>query len=58
MNDNYEFKDFMVEINDMSPQELEKEMRNGKIDFIKELNEGLGELKQFYKFNKIKIKQR
>ena len=55
MNDNYEFKDFMVEINDMSPQELEKEMRNGKIDFIKELNEGLGELKQFYKFNKIKL---
>ena len=55
MNDNYEFKDFMVEINEMSPQELEKEMRNGKIDFIKELNEGLGELKQFYKFNKIKL---
>ncbi len=55
MNDNYEFKDFMVEINDMSPQELEKEMRNGKIDFINELNEGLGELKQFYKFNKIKL---
>jgi hypothetical protein len=55
MNDNNEFKEFMVEINDMSPQELEKEMRNGKIDFIKELNEGLGELKQFYKFNKIKL---
>jgi hypothetical protein len=55
MKDNYEFKDFMVEINDMSPQELEKEMRNGKIDFLKELNEGLGELKQFYKFNKIKL---
>ena len=55
MNDNNEFNDFMVEINDMSPQELEKEMRNGKIDFIKELNEGLGELKQFYKFNKIKL---
>ena len=55
MNDNNEFKDFMVEINDMSPQELEKEMRNGKIDFLKEFNEGLGELKQFYKFNKIKL---
>ena len=27
MNDNYEFKDFMIEINDMSPQELEKEMK-------------------------------
>ena len=55
MNYNNEFKDFMVEINDMSPQELEKEMRNGKIDFLKEFNEGLGELKQFYKFNKIKL---
>tara|TARA_B100000131_G_C18071983_1_gene594842 strand:+ start:668 stop:1561 length:894 start_codon:yes stop_codon:yes gene_type:complete len=55
MNDNNEFKDFMVEINDMSPQELEKEMRNGNIDFLKEFNEGLGELKQFYKFNKIKL---
>ena len=55
MNDNNEFKDFMVEINDMSPQELEKEMKNGKIDFLKEFNEGLGELKQFYKFNKIKL---
>ena len=55
MNDNNEFKDFMVEINEMSPQELEKEMRNGKIDFLKEFNEGLGELKQFYKFNKIKL---
>ena len=39
MNDNNEFKDFMVEINDMSPQELEKEMRNGKIDFLKEIND-------------------
>ena len=55
MNYNNEFKDFMVEINDMSPQELEKEMRNGKIDFLKEFNEGLGELKQFYEFNKIKL---
>ena len=55
MNDNNEFKDFMVEINDMSPQKLEKEMRNGKIDFLKEFNEGLGELKQFYEFNKIKL---
>ena len=55
INDNYEFKDFMIEINDMSPQELEKEMRNGNIDFLNELNEGLGVLKQFYKFNKIKL---
>ena len=55
MNDNNEFKDFMVEINDMSPQELEKETKNGNIDFLKEFNEGLGELKQFYKFNKIKL---
>ena len=55
MNDNYEFKDFMIEINDMSPQELEKEMRNGNIDFLKEFNEALGDLKQFYKFNKIKL---
>ena len=55
MNDNYEFKDFMIEINDMSPQELEKEMRNGNIDFLNELNEALGVLKQFYKFNKIKL---
>ena len=55
MNDNNEFKDFMVEINDMSPQELEKETKNGNIDFLKEFNEGLGELRQFYKFNKIKL---
>ena len=55
MNDNYEFKEFMLEANEMSAQDLEKKMKSGKIDFLKELNEGMGELKQFYKFNKIKL---
>ena len=55
MNNNYEFKEFMFEVNEMSIQDLEKEMKTGKIDFIKDLNEGMGELKQFYKFSKIKL---
>jgi hypothetical protein len=55
MNDNNDFKEFMLEVNEMSAQDLEKEMKAGKIDFIKDLNEGLGELKQFYKFSKIKL---
>ena len=55
MNNNYEFKEFMFEVNEMSIQDLEKEMKTGKIDFIKDLNEGMGELKQFYKFSKIRL---
>jgi len=53
ISENNEFKDFMNEINSMSSHELEKEMKKNKIDFVRELNDNLGELKQFYKFNNI-----
>ena len=55
INADYEFKSFMDEIENMSPIELEEEMIDGKIDFINDLNEGLGELKEFYKFDEIKL---
>ena len=53
INENDDFKEFMIEVNEMTTQELENEMESGKIDFINELNDGLGDLKEFYKFNKI-----
>ncbi len=53
ISENNEFKDFMNEINSMSSHELEKEVKKGKKDFIKDFNDSLGEFQKFYKFNNI-----